>query len=136
MRVLRGIGWTPLLAVAAAAAIAGLWTRRLVGETGDRDDLLSVLDFEEHHALGLATGVADVRHREADELAAIGHQHDLVAMTHREACHYLAVSVGHLDGCNAGATAPGDPVGIGGTALAEPFRRDRQNELLLGLEFS
>src|SRR5262249_44448215 len=134
MRVLRGIGRAPLLAV--AAAIAGLRTRRLVGKAGDRDDLLAILDLEEHHALGLTAGDADVRDRAADELAAVGHQHDLVAMTNGEARHDLAVAGGHLDGRNAGAAAPGDPVGIGGTALAEPFGSDRQNELLLGLELS
>ena len=53
-----------------------------------------LLYLEQRHALGLAAGDADVVHRAADQLPAIGHQHDLVALGHREGRHHLAVAFG------------------------------------------
>src|SRR5262245_44490136 len=111
MRALRGIGCAPLVAIAAFRY------GRLVAEPCDGYHLFALVDLEEHHALGLAAGYADVGHRAADELTTVGHQHDLVAMGDRKRGYHKAIAVGHLDGCDAGAAAPGDAVFIGRAAL-------------------
>src|SRR5262245_57170984 len=104
----------------AVGALGGdLGPGGLVGQADDRDDLLALLHLEQHHALGAAAGDADVVDRAADELAAVGDQHDLVAVAHREGGDDLAVALGHLDAGDAGAAAAGDAVLVGRAALAE-----------------
>ena len=55
-------------------------------------------------------GDADARDRHADELAAVGHQHDLVAVLHRERSDERAVAGVDRHGDDAFAAAPGDAI--------------------------
>src|SRR5262249_12277011 len=98
-----------------------------------RDHALALADIDDAHAAGGATGDANSVHRTADQRAAIGHQHDLVAVAHRESRHDLAASrqAHELD---AFAAAAGHPVLIGRGALAEARRGDREHELFLALQ--
>src|SRR5262245_45250262 len=120
--------------VCGAVAVAIPVAFGLVAETSDGHDALAPLHLEQRHALGLAAGDADVVHRAADELSAVGHQHDLVAFGNREGGHHLAVALGDVHVGNALPAAAGDPVFIGRTALAIAARSDRKDELLLALE--
>ena len=56
----------------------------LFGNPLDRDHALAFGGVEDDHALGRAAGDADAVDRAADQLAAVGHQHDLVALLDRE----------------------------------------------------
>src|SRR5262245_10843211 len=82
--------------IGRAVAIAVSVPLGVLGEPGDGDDALTLLHLEQRHALGLAAGDADVVDWAADELAAIGHQHDLVALRHRERGHHFAVALGDV----------------------------------------
>ena len=53
------------------------------------------------------------RHRDADGLAGVGDQHQVVAFLHREGGDHGAVLLAHADGDNAGAAAAGDAIFIG-----------------------
>src|SRR5690348_15228323 len=81
-----GRGRSRLAALAFIAVLLGV-----LAEALDRDDVLALGGAEERHALRAAAGDADVVDRHADDLAAIGDQHDLVAVLDREGGDELAV---------------------------------------------
>src|SRR5262249_53119933 len=103
-----------------------------VGNPGDRNHAVAVLDAQQGDALGFAPGDADVAHVGADELAAVGDQHDLVARRDRERRHDVAVARRHVDVGDARAAAAGGAVLVGRAPLAEALLRDGQEELLGG----
>ena len=70
----------------------------------------------------------------ADQLAAIGDQHDLVALLDREGRHQPAVAVVDRHGADALAAAAGDAEFVGRGALAVAVLRQREDELLVRAE--
>ena len=91
--------------------------------------------IEDDHALSAAPGNPNAIDRAADQLAAIGDEHDLVAILDRHGRDELAISLidGHRD--NAFAAASGDPVFVGRRPLAIAIRGDGQDDLLGGRHF-
>src|SRR5690606_34617908 len=87
------------------------------------------------HPLRAARHYADrlvAAHRQADGLAAIADQHDLVFLSHREAGNEVAVALVHRHGDDALTATPGDPVLVARGPLAVAVLRDGQDELLGG----
>jgi hypothetical protein len=72
--------------------------------------------------------------RDADQLPAVGHQHELVGAGHRERGDDRTVALGSHDVGQALAAAIGQTVLVGRGALAEAVRGDRQDQLLGRLE--
>src|SRR5690349_25033441 len=99
----------------------------LLGEPLDRDHALALGGVEHDHPLGGAAGDADAVDRAADELAAIRHQHDLVALLERERGDDAAVALRHVHRDDAFAAASGGAVLVGRGALAETVFRDRED---------
>ena len=97
--------------------------------------MLILVDPEDHHALGVATGDADVADRGADDLALVGNEHQRLARGDREAGDDAAVAVRGDDVGNPLTAAVGAAIFIGRTALAIAVDGDRQQELLLGGDF-
>src|SRR5690242_13450604 len=83
----------------------------------DRDDMLVLRGVEHDDALGRATSDADSLHRATDELALIGHQHDLIGVFDRERYDQLAVPVVDRHGDDPFAAASGGTVLIRRCAL-------------------
>src|SRR5262245_61784302 len=86
----------------------------------DRDHPLALRGVEHDHTLGRAPGDADAFDARADELAAVGHQHELVPVLDRERRDQLAgflpdraVALAHIHGDNAFSAAAGDAVFVG-----------------------
>src|SRR3546814_11365959 len=103
-----------LIGSGGVALLGSLFLRQV----GDRDDTLAVVDTEERDAAGGAPGDADVVDRAADQLAGVGHQHDLVARRHRESGHHAGLAPARareVEVAVALAPAPGPavPVEIG-----------------------
>src|SRR5262249_7497912 len=103
----------------------------------DRHYALVVRGVEHDHPLRRAAGDADALDAGADQLAAIGDQHQLVAVLDRERGDQLAglladraVALAHVHRHDAFAAAAGDPVLKGGRALAVAALRDGEHELL------
>src|SRR6266511_6466334 len=92
----------------------------------DRHHLLVFGRVEHDHALRRSSGDADALDAGADELAAIGHQHELVLVLDRERCDQAAGLAGHRHGDDAFATAAGGAVLVGRAALAEAALGDRE----------
>src|SRR3984893_1284545 len=92
--------------------------------------LLALAGREHDDALRRAAGDADAVDRAADQLAAVGDQHDLVAFFDRERRHQAAVLLGDRHGDDAFAAAAGGAVLVGRGALAKAFFRDCEHELL------
>src|SRR5215813_10593010 len=90
----------------------------------DRHHLLVLGGVEHDHAPGGAAGDADAFDAGADELAAVGHQHQLILVLDRERGDHAAGIAGHRHGDNAFAAAPGGAVFVGRAALAEPALRE------------
>src|SRR5437016_6109139 len=76
----------------------------------DRHHLLILVGVEHDHALGRAAGDADALDAGADELAAVGDQHDLVGVLDRERPDDAAGLGCDRHGDNAFAAAPGGAV--------------------------
>src|SRR5690349_23225927 len=91
----------------------------LLGEPLDRDHALALGGVEHDHALGRAPRDADAVDRAADELAAVGHQHDLVGLLDRERRDDAAVARRDAHGDDAFAAAASGAVLVGRGALAE-----------------
>ena len=72
--------------------------------------------------------------RAADQLAAVGHQHDLVLVLDREGGDDITVALGARDIGDALPAPVGDAVFIGRGALAIAIGRDGEDELLIGPE--
>src|ERR1700688_5108458 len=93
----------------------------LLGESLDRRHALAFGGREHDDALGRAAGDADAVDRAADQLAAVGDQHDLVAFLDRERGDDAAVLFGDRHRDDAFAAAAGGAVFVGRGALAETF---------------
>ena len=76
-----------------------------LGQPLDRDHALVLGGVEHDHALGRTAGDADAVDGRADQLAAIGDQHDLIGLLDREGGDQLPV----LGRCTAIATMPLPP---------------------------
>src|SRR5262249_664117 len=103
----------------------------------NRDHPLAFRSVEHDHALGRAPGDADAFDARADELAAIGDQHELVPVLDRERGDQLArflpdraVALAHIHGDDAFSAATGDAVFVRRRALAVAALGDREHELL------
>src|SRR5215472_16359718 len=103
----------------------------------DRDHPLALRGVENDHPLGRAPGDADAFDARADELAAVGHQHELVPLLDREGRDQLAgflpdraVALAHIHGDNAFSAAAGDAVFVGRGAFAEAAFGHAEHELL------
>src|SRR5438876_3383446 len=103
----------------------------------DRDHPLAFRGVEYDHALGRAAGDADAFDARADELAAVGDQHELVPLLDRERRDQLAgflpdraVALAHIHGDDAFSAATGDAIFVGRRALAVAALGDREHELL------
>src|SRR5215470_12536680 len=109
----------------------------LFADALDRDHAFGFGGVEHDHALGRAPGDADALDAGANELAAVGDQHDLVAVLDRERGDQLAgllpdgaVALAHVHGDDAFAAAAGDPVLVGRGTLAVAALGNGQHELL------
>src|SRR5689334_9127250 len=120
--MMSGLGDPPALPLPVRALA-------LLREALDRDDALALGGVEHDHALRGAAGNSDAVDRAADQLAAIGHQHDLVALLDRERGDDAAVALGHVHRDDAFAAAAGGAVLVRRGTLAEPVLRDREHEL-------
>src|SRR5258708_10886676 len=114
---------------AVSVAIAGM----LLADAHGGDHALALAHIDDAHAARGASRDANSLHRTADQRAAIGHQHDLVAVPHRECRHDLAAP-GHVHQLDALAAAAGHSIFVGRGTPAETGRRDGEDELLLGLQ--
>src|SRR5262249_13199068 len=86
----------------------------------DRHHPLALRGVEHDHTLGRAPGDADAFDARADELAAVGDQHELIPLLDRERRDQLAgflpdraVALAHIHGDNAFSAAAGDTVFVG-----------------------
>jgi hypothetical protein len=70
--------------VALRVALPAVAVFRILADVLDGDDMLVGGGVEHDDALGRAAGDADVLDRAADQLALVGHQHDLIAILDRE----------------------------------------------------
>src|SRR6202043_1060403 len=96
----------------------------------DRDHVLVLGGVEHDDALGRAAGDPDALDRTADQLALVGHQHDLVTVLDRERRHQLAVAAVDRHRDDALAATPRGPVLERRRALAIAVLADGQHELL------
>src|SRR5712671_1587795 len=103
-----------VFAIAVAVAVAGI----VLANADRRYDALALTDVDDAHAPRRATGDADAVDGTADQRAAIGDQHDLVALQHRERRHDLT-ALAEVHQLDALAAASGHPILVGGGALAE-----------------
>src|ERR1700677_4285420 len=87
---------------------AGLASR--LPDAVDGDDVLLLGGVEYDHALRRAASDADAGDRHPDELPAVSHQHELVALFHRERDDQRAVARIDRHGDDAFAAAPGNAV--------------------------
>src|ERR1700726_608221 len=107
------------------AVLLGLFRQPL-----DRRHLLALAGREHDDALRRAAGDADAVDRAADQLAAVGDQHDLVGFLDRERRHQAPVLFGDRHGDDAFAAAAGGAVLVRRRALAEAFFRNGEHKLL------
>src|SRR5258708_8283319 len=114
------------ISVGIAVAIAGV----VLANADRRDDALTLTDIDDAHAPRRATGDADAVDGTADQRAAVGDQHDLVALQHRKRRHDLT-AFAEAHPLHALAPASRDPGLVGGGALPDARRSDREHELLL-----
>src|SRR5262249_4886377 len=105
-----------------------------VGNMLDRDHALILGGIEHDHPLRRAAHDADAFDRDADQLAAIRDEHELIAFLHREGANQLAVPLIDRHGDDAFAAAPGDAVFVRAGPLAVAVLRYREHELLVRAE--
>src|SRR5258708_16658122 len=120
---------TVCFGMAFAVAIAGI----VLADAYGGDHALAVADIDDAHAAGGASRYANSVDRTADQRSTVGHQHDLVAVQHRERRHDLAAP-GQAHQFDALAAASGHPILVSRSALAEARRGDGEHELLLALQ--
>src|SRR6516162_5350172 len=103
----------------------------------DRDHPLALRGVEHDHTLGRAPGDADTFDARADELTAVGHQHELIPVLDRERRDQLAgflpdraVALAHIHGDDAFSAAAGDAVFVRRGAFAEAAFGHAEHELL------
>src|ERR1700737_3524450 len=119
-----------LFATRVSIAVLGV-----LADVLDRHHVLVFGGVEHDDALGRAAGDPDALDRTADQLPLVGHQHDLVAVLHRERGHQLAVAAVHRHRDDALAAASRGPVFERRRALAIAVFADGQHELLAGGHF-
>src|SRR5262245_2327933 len=101
------------------------------GELGHADDAVALLELDDAHALGGAAGLADVLDLDANELASLRDQQELVGVRHRLDARHRAVLVGDLDVDHARSAAALEPVLLDLRALPVAVLGDRQQVRLL-----
>src|SRR5882762_375419 len=107
----------------------------VIADMFDRDDMLVLGGVEHDDALGGAAGDPDAFDRATDQLALVGHQHDLVAVLDRKRGHQLAVAVVDRHCDDAFAAAPRRAVFVGRGALAVAVDGHGEHHLLLRRHF-
>ncbi len=90
---------------------------------------------EDGYALSIPRCNTNLRDGHPDQLTGVGDQQDLVAVIDREGAHQLAAALGQILGGQALAAATGAAIVVGAGALAEAFRRHRQQDLLGRAQF-
>src|SRR3954451_8630671 len=100
----------------------------------DGDDVLVFGGADDDHALCRPPRLADVADGAADELAAVGHEHDLIRILDRERGNERAVAAVPRHGGDALPAAAGDAVFVTRSPLAVAIGRDGEDELLGGAE--
>ena len=99
--------------------------------------MFAFLHSQHGHAHGLAAGDANLAGWQADQAAAIGHQHHVVGLAHGEAGDDGAAGPGgKANIADALAAAPGNPVFVGRAALAEARIGYGEQEALGRLQLS
>src|SRR6202047_2669006 len=101
----------------------------LLGDPLDGADPLGGVGIEDDDSLGAASGNPNAIDRTADQLAAVCHQHDLVAILDRHRGNELAVSLVDRHRDDAFAAASGDAIFEGRCPLAVAIRGNGQNDL-------
>src|SRR6476659_5274502 len=86
----------------------------------DRDDALAFRGIEHDDALSRASDNADAFDASADELAAVGDEHELIPVLHRERSDQLAglfpdraIALADVHGDDAFAAPASDPIFVG-----------------------
>src|SRR5713226_86907 len=96
------------VAVSIAVSVASI----VLADAHGGDHALALAHIDDAHAARGASRDANSVHRTADQRATIGHQHDLVAVLHREGRHDLAAP-GHVHQLDALAAAAGHSILVG-----------------------
>src|SRR5215468_10957308 len=105
-------GYTPTRSVAIAGGCI------VLADAHGGHHALPFADIDDAHAAGGTARDANSVHWATDQCAAVGHQHDLIAVEYRECRHHLAAA-GEAHQLDALAAAAGDPILVGRGALAE-----------------
>ena len=100
------------------------------GDALDRDAALTLVQPEHGDALGGAALDGNIAHRHADGLPAIGDQHKIVGILHREGGNHRGIFLTHADSDDAGTAAPGNAIFVGTAALAITVGGQSQHKLL------
>src|SRR5580704_13574314 len=103
------------VSVSVAVAVADI----VLADTHGGDDALAFAHIDNAHAARGAPRDANAVHRTADQRSTIGHQHDLVAVPHRERRHDLAAP-SHVHELDALAAAAGHAIFVGQVRLPKP----------------
>src|SRR6267154_214310 len=96
-------------AVAVSIAVAVSVASIVLADAHGGDHALALAHIDDAHAARGASRDANSVHRTADQRTTIGHQHDLVAVLHREGRHDLAASR-HVHQLDALAAAAGHSI--------------------------
>src|SRR5258708_31896184 len=123
------MAFTAAVSIAVSIAVAGI----VLADAHGGDHALALAHIDDAYAAGGASRNANSVDRTADQRSTIGHQHDLVAVQHRERRHDLAAP-GKAHQFDALAAASGHPIFVSRSALAEARRGDGEHELLLALQ--
>src|SRR6185312_13808195 len=102
-----------------------------LGERLDGDHVLALVDAHQPHALRVTAQRRDALDRDADDLAAVGDEHEVLLVGDEAATHDLAVALGGLDGDDAEAAAAldrvlGDRGALAVAVLAHGHERGRR----------
>ncbi len=95
----------------------------------DGDDALVRISLKDRHTLGVAASNADVIDGAADQLAAVGHQHDLIGFSHGERRHQRTVALIDNHGNDAFAAPSRSSVLVRRGPLTIALLRNSQHEL-------
>src|SRR4051794_6527688 len=107
------------MALAIAVAVSGI----VLANAHRRYHALAIAHVDDAHTARGPPRNANSVDRTADQGAAVGHQHDLVAVEYRESRHDLA-ALGQVHQLHALAAATGHPILVSRRALAEARRGD------------
>src|SRR5215510_14247638 len=120
------------MAVARAIAVT-VFAAIVLADSHGRHHPLTLADIDDAYAAGGAARNANSIHRTADQRAAVGHQHDLIVVEHRERRHDSS-TFGEAHQLHALTAAAGYTIFVGRGALAEARRGHGEHELLLALQ--